>query len=182
MRRRTDMSGSRLVRICRVCQTQCHGSAAVMGHHLELNGVTRGCCYQDTPTSVPVPTTPDDAGIDAHFNRFAGPDHERRIHPDRRTGAAWQSSARTAGTPSAISWRSGQFKGDEDANSLGRLSGRVNVPSPPDVAVSIGGSHPAWKGLRRGHQSIDRYPHVPDGAPRSALTTRPPNSTVTKKK
>ena len=86
MRRRTDISGSRMYDF-RNCQTQCHGLAAVVGHNLELNGVTRRCCHQDTPARTHPVTHPHQTMplIDAHFNRFAGPDHERRIHPDRRT-------------------------------------------------------------------------------------------------
>ena len=116
MRRRTDMSGSRLYGFAGFAKPSAMGLLLSSGHHLELNGVTRGCCYQDTPTRGPVPTTPDDAGIDAHFNRFAGPDHERRIHPDRRTDLR-QSSVSNLLDYIVISWRSGQFKGDEHAKT-----------------------------------------------------------------
>src|SRR5687767_8822739 len=67
-----------------------------------------------------------------------------------------------------------------NVQELGRLSGRVNVPSPPDVAVFCGKSHP----FGRGTPVVDPRPlydtrTFATAPPASALTARPPNSTVT---
>ena len=58
-------------------------------------------------------------GFDAHFNRFAGPDHERRIHPDRRTICGSNRPDPTgsrrrleAPAPSVVSSRAAEFKAD----------------------------------------------------------------------
>jgi hypothetical protein len=52
------------------------------------------------------------------------------------------------------------------------------VPSPPDVAVSFGKTHPG--NLGEGvDDTLSDTRTLSTGPPASALTTRPPNSTVT---
>ena len=63
--------------------------------------------------------------------------------------------------------------------SLGSVSGRVNVPSPPDVAVSFGGVLPSPSPLGKRHRTLETDTRTfATGPPVSALTRRPPNSTV----
>ena len=115
--------------------------------------------------------TPDDARvIDAHVNRLAGPDHERRIHPDRRTicgspaplrqrpPTPTRPQAREARARIVVSSRSGEFKADP--LPISRESDWEGK-----CAISTGRCSVVRNDPRSTHMQ-ERYPHVPDGASR----------------
>src|SRR5688572_26975717 len=98
-----------------------HGPLAVLAHDLEFYGCTRRCFDQNASA---VETASEgarvDAGLDAHFNRFAWPDHERWIHPDLRTICGSPTRRDPTGSrrrleaaaPGVVSSRAGEFKAE----------------------------------------------------------------------
>jgi hypothetical protein len=166
MRRRTDISSSSNAS----SRLNAMGLLLSSGHNLELNGVTRRCFDQDTPAR-PRPPTPDEAAIDAHFNRFAGPDHQRRIHPGRRTicgsparrDLTRNPRRREAPPRIVVSSRTGEFKADHRPITR-------EIEWEGKCAISTGRCNLLCIGPSRGKASSartrrrDRYPHVPDGA------------------
>ena len=127
--------GSEDVRRSRNCQTQCHALAAVMGHDLEFYGFAPGCFDQDTPTGksagkgAPLVVDSTRTSIDS---------------PGLITSVGYILIAgRSAAVFGSNPWCVSSYPGGAVSlkstllQPIGRLSGRVNVPSPPDVAVSF---------------------------------------------
>ena len=188
MRRRTDISGSRMYRFAGIAKPSAMGLLLSSGHNLELNGVTRRCCHQDTPARRTRPTTTHTAmplstrtSIDSPglitsvgYILIAGRSAAAQ-HGEIGQGAAVGSklapvSSYPAGPVSLRETLRPITREIEWEGKCAISTGRCNV-------LRIG---PLGGALPRELQRIETDTRTfSTGPPASALTTRPPNSTVT---